>query len=68
MKTTMLMRPIANPRRTRIAQLKDADEPTSTAQGQPERQDPDAEAAAPVITTRPTANPRRTVLDKLPTS
>ncbi len=61
MKTTMLMRPIANPRRTTLAQLKDADEPTTT----PEAEEvPVAVAELP----RQTANPRRTILDKLPTA
>ncbi|MDI5962828.1 hypothetical protein POF50_003625 [Streptomyces sp. SL13] len=58
MKTTMLMRPIANPRRTTLAHLKDADE--LTAAPAPEAETP----AAPLPLT--TANPRRTKLDKLP--
>lgn len=61
MKTTMLTQPIANPRRTRLAQLKDADEPTTVPEAE--------EAPAPeALLPRQTANPRRTVLDKLPTA
>ncbi len=62
MKTTMLMRPIANPRRTTLAHLKDADEPTTA----PVADEAPAQVAAPLP--RQTANPRRTVLDKLPTA
>jgi hypothetical protein len=69
MKTTMLMRPIANPRRTRLAQLADAVEPT-TVEGQPTPQAPEASAEPAEASQLPnrTANPRRTTLDKLPTS
>ncbi|MDF2254224.1 hypothetical protein [Streptantibioticus ferralitis] len=61
MKTTMLMRPIANPRRTTLAHLKDADEliPAAVAE------EPAAEARD---LPQQTANPRRTVLDTLPTA
>ncbi|MEU6853490.1 hypothetical protein ABZ901_26650 [Actinacidiphila alni] len=66
MKTTMLFRPIANPRRTTLAHLKDASELGVATT-------PDTEAAAAIdeITEPPlpqqTANPRRTVLTELPT-
>jgi hypothetical protein len=60
MKTTMLTQPIANPRRTRLAQLKDAEEPATQAA-------PEEVPAPEVQLPRQTANPRRTVLDKLPT-
>ena len=72
MKTTMTFRPIANPRRTTLANLKDAEEPQTPLP---------ADAAADLADTgvtevtgvteapelpRQTANPRRTVLSKLP--
>lgn len=59
MKTTMLMRPIANPRRTTLAHVKDAEElqtAPAPAPGQPQ------ELPLP----QQTANPRRTVLTELP--
>ncbi len=59
MKTTMLTQPIANPRRTRLAALADADEPVEATRSEPAPQPP---------LPRQTANPRRTILDKLPTS
>ncbi|WP_269859055.1 hypothetical protein [Streptomyces sp. RPT161] len=61
MKTTMLMRPIANPRRTTLAHLKDADELVPA---------PAAEETAVEARDLPqqTANPRRTVLDTLPSA
>ncbi|NBE50864.1 hypothetical protein [Streptomyces boluensis] len=54
MKTTMMFRNIANPRRTTLAHLKDADELQAAPQ-QPEQSE---------LTELPTntANPRRTVL------
>jgi hypothetical protein len=64
MKTTMIFRPIANPRRTRLAALKDAEPQNQT--------EPTAEAAeqAEQAQGRPlpqrTANPRRTVLNEPP--
>jgi hypothetical protein len=60
MKTTMLMRPIANPRRTTLAHLKDA-EPLLEAE-------PATDAEAVEIRPLPqqTANPRRTTLVNLP--
>ncbi|MCQ4084927.1 hypothetical protein NGB36_31280 [Streptomyces sp. RB6PN25] len=59
MKTTMLMRPIANPRRTTLAHLEDAEElQTAPAAEQPQAQ----ERSLP----QQTANPRRTVLTELP--
>lgn len=61
MKTTMLMRPIANPRRTTLANLKDLEEPDRTPEAD---EAPDPAALVP----RQTANPRRTVVDKLPTA
>jgi hypothetical protein len=63
MKTTMMFRPIANPRRTTLAHLKDAEPLIGTEQVT----EPDA---ADVVETRSlpqqTANPRRTVLMKAP--
>ncbi len=59
MKTTMLSRPIANPRRTRLALLADAEAPA----GAPHEEH---EEDAPPPLPRQTANPRRTVLDKPP--
>jgi hypothetical protein len=69
MKTTMLFRPIANPRRTRLAALKDAE-----PQGPTARNVDVAEAAGsetePATGAQPlpqqTANPKRTVLSELP--
>ncbi|MER7028686.1 MULTISPECIES: hypothetical protein [Streptomyces] len=55
MKTTMMFRNIANPRRTTLAHLKDADELTAT---------PAPEHAVELPTQ--TANPRRTVLMDAP--
>ncbi|WP_438485696.1 hypothetical protein [Streptomyces sp. S186] len=55
MKTTMMFRNIANPRRTTLAHLKDADE--LGTQEAPEHT---------VELPRQTANPRRTVLMDLP--
>ncbi|NJQ02341.1 hypothetical protein [Streptomyces zingiberis] len=57
MKTTMMFRTIANPRRTTLAHLEDADElrPTVVEQSR----EPDALPAS-------TANPRRTVLTEVP--
>jgi hypothetical protein len=81
MKTTMLFRPIANPRRTRLAALTDA-EPRGQAERNTEVEDASeaaetldaAETAgaaeAGQTRSRPlpqqTANPRRTVLTELP--
>lgn len=62
MKTTMLFRPIANPRRTTLAHLKDADDLAAPAAA-PEAAEPQSEA---LPLPRQTANPRRTVLSKLP--
>jgi hypothetical protein len=62
MKTTMIMRPIANPRRTTLAHLTDAED-TRTAQVVPA-----VEGAEAVVLPRQTANPRRTVLTELPTA
>jgi hypothetical protein len=56
-KTTMMFRKIANPRRTTLAHLKAADELQTPAQ--PEH---------PVDLPAQTANPRRTILNELPTS
>lgn len=61
MKTTMMFRPIANPRRTTLAHLKDAEELLPAAV-----MEESAEAALPLP--RQTANPRRTVLMNTPTS
>ncbi|MFH8408222.1 hypothetical protein ACH4FX_26000 [Streptomyces sp. NPDC018019] len=57
MKTTMMFRNIANPRRTTLAHLKDADELQSAAAEAPEH--------AVELPTQ-TANPRRTVLMDAP--
>ncbi|MEU1622305.1 hypothetical protein ACFZAU_25710 [Streptomyces sp. NPDC008238] len=62
MKTTMIMRPIANPRRTTLAHLTDAED-TRTAEVAPA-----VEATDAVVLPRQTANPRRTVLTELPTA
>lgn len=59
MKTTMLIRPIANPRRTTLAHLKDAEEPRTATEAE------EAPVQALPLPRR-TANPRRTILDKLP--
>ncbi|MDN0199652.1 hypothetical protein [Streptomyces sp. S.PNR 29] len=55
MKTTMMFRQIANPRRTTLAHLKDADELQTPEQ--PEH---------PVELPTQTANPKRTVLMEVP--
>lgn len=60
MKTTMITRSVANPRRTTLAHLKDADELTVA----PPAELTDDEAAA--ILPAQTANPRRTVLRDAP--
>ncbi|MFE5741532.1 hypothetical protein [Streptomyces celluloflavus] len=57
MKTTMMFRNIANPRRTTLAHLKDADELSTAPSEAPEY---------PVELPTQTANPRRTVLMKAP--
>ncbi|MGW3245947.1 hypothetical protein [Streptomyces sp. NPDC001070] len=62
MKTTMIMRPIANPRRTTLAHLTDAED-TRAAEVAPA-----VEGAEAVVLPRQTANPRRTVLTELPTA
>jgi hypothetical protein len=59
MKTTMLFRTIANPRRTTLAHLTDADE------SQTPREEPGPPEHA-VILPAQTANPRRTVLMTAP--
>ncbi|OKI06707.1 hypothetical protein A6A06_36625 [Streptomyces sp. CB02923] len=56
MKTTMMFRNIANPRRTTLAHLKDADELQTAAEA------PEHAAELPTQT----ANPRRTVLMDAP--
>jgi hypothetical protein len=61
MKTTMLFRPIANPRRTTLAHLKDA-----TELGVAVAADTEAGTAAEQPLPQQTANPRRTVLNTLP--
>ncbi|MET7490438.1 hypothetical protein [Streptomyces sp. NPDC005538] len=55
MKTTMMFRNIANPRRTTLAHLSDAD-----ALQTPEQQEHSLDLPAQ------TANPRRTILDEIP--
>ncbi|MDH6516270.1 hypothetical protein M2163_006747 [Streptomyces sp. SAI-135] len=57
MKTTMMFRNIANPRRTTLAHLEDAD--ALQTQEQPEH---------PLDLPAQTANPRRTVLMEIPAS
>ncbi|MFG2288834.1 MULTISPECIES: hypothetical protein [unclassified Streptomyces] len=57
MKTTMMFRNIANPRRTTLAHLTDADELGATAPEVPEHT---------VELPQQTANPRRTVLMDAP--
>ncbi|MFJ8233706.1 hypothetical protein ACIQ9E_27685 [Streptomyces sp. NPDC094448] len=57
MKTTMLLRTIANPRRTTLMHLKDAGELSA-----PERQEHSLDLPTS------TANPRRTVLMEAPAS
>lgn len=64
MKTTMLFRPIANPQRTRLAALKDA-EPQGPAEQNAEAAPPEGEFEARLLPQQ-TANPRRTVLSELP--
>jgi hypothetical protein len=66
MKTTMMFRPIANPRRTTLAHLKDAEEPQTTVTEDAAADLADAEVIEAVQLPRQTANPRRTVLSKLP--
>lgn len=66
MKTTLMFRPIANPRRTTLAHLKDA-----TELGAPLIQADTGSAAADGAgqpLPQQTANPRRTVLNELPTA
>ncbi|NGO08606.1 hypothetical protein G5C60_13485 [Streptomyces sp. HC44] len=58
MKTTMMFRNIANPRRTTLAHLEDADELRTPEQR--EHQEHTVELPAQ------TANPRRTVLEDIP--
>jgi hypothetical protein len=58
-KTTMMFRTIANPRRTTLAHLKDADELQTAAEERPEH---------PVELPAQTANPKRTILTKAPNS
>ncbi|MBL1101183.1 hypothetical protein [Streptomyces coffeae] len=57
MKTTMMFRTIANPQRTNLAHLKDAEELRTATEEQPEHS-----VDLPVQT----ANPRRTVLTEAP--
>lgn len=63
MKTTMMFRPIANPRRTTLAHLKDAEPLSGTEQvTEPGLADVAETRSLP----QQTANPRRTVLMKAP--
>jgi hypothetical protein len=76
MKTTLMFRQIANPRRTTLAHLTDATDltgpaATGTATDAQSATEPSTDAAAGTATEgRPlpqrTANPRRTVLNELP--
>ncbi|MBQ0984491.1 hypothetical protein KBZ10_08155 [Streptomyces sp. F63] len=61
MKTTMMFRNIANPRRTTLAHLEDADEPRPAV-----TEEPRPESAARSQLPARTANPRRTVLVDAP--
>lgn len=61
MKTTMMFRPIANPRRTTLAHL--ADDGAATA---PRAEAEPAALAEPLPAV--TANPRRTTLMEIPTA
>ncbi|MFI0939983.1 hypothetical protein [Streptomyces sp. NPDC021020] len=61
MKTTMIVRRIANPRRTTLAHLKDASELTAAVTSVA----PEAAAAERALPAT-TANPRRTVLTEMP--
>ena len=61
MKTTMMFRSIANPRRTKLADLAD----DRSAQPPAPRAEKDAEVEPGPLPTR-TANPRRTVVTQLP--
>ncbi|MCC3651503.1 MULTISPECIES: hypothetical protein [Streptomyces] len=63
MKTTMMFRNIANPRRTTLAHLEDADELRPAVVGEP-RPEPEPETASELPAR--TANPRRTVLVDAP--
>jgi hypothetical protein len=67
MKTTMLFRPIANPRRTTLAHLKDAAEPGVPAVADTQVTDGAGSGPAEQPLPQQTANPRRTVLTELPT-
>lgn len=58
MKTTLIMRSTANPRRTTLAHLQDADELTTRAVAEEAGELGDLEAQ--------TANPARTVLEEAP--
>ncbi|MGP4002031.1 hypothetical protein [Streptomyces sp. 8N706] len=60
MKTTMMFRNIANPRRTTLAHLKDAEELRTVDPAASEEQERAAELPAR------TANPRRTILTDAP--
>lgn len=63
MKSTIIMRAIANPRRTTLAQLVDAEEPQQTpAARTPAIQESDTDLP------QRTANPRRTTLIDAPAS
>ncbi|MDT0547326.1 MULTISPECIES: hypothetical protein [Streptomyces] len=59
MKTTMMVRTIANPRRTTLAHLKDAGELKPAAEERPEHS---------VDLPTQTANPKRTILNEAPNS
>jgi hypothetical protein len=69
MKTTMMFRPIANPRRTRLADLTDAEpqrqveQSTQVARAE-ETEETEETQGRPLP--QQTANPRRTVLSELP--
>jgi hypothetical protein len=69
MKTTLMFRPIANPRRTTLAHLTEATEPVGAAET-PAKAGREESGAGDGTEGRPlpqrTANPRRTVLTELP--
>lgn len=61
MKTTLIMRSTANPRRTTLAHLQDADELTTEAVAAEAR-----DSSGMDVLPAQTANPRRTVLEDAP--
>lgn len=66
MKSTLTMRNIANPRRTTLSHLQDADELTTEVVAAAQRAEEQADGS-PALPAQ-TANPRRTVLVDAPAS